>query len=75
MRVADLGFQPVLRERSLDPRRQVPAIGLVVGVLELAPAAFGKMPARGFLMVGARRERAVVEQDVAGDSERYMPPA
>src|SRR5690348_8425900 len=75
MRIADLGFEAVLGERGLDPRHEIAAIGLVVGMLELAPAAFGKVAAGRVLVVRPRSERAVVEQRVAGDSEGHMPPA
>jgi hypothetical protein len=44
-------------------------------MLQLAPAALGKMAARRFLVVRARRKRAVVEQRVAGDAERHVTAA
>ena len=69
MRLADLGRQPVLGQRGLDPRDQIAAIGLVVGVLELAAAAFGEMTARRLLVMRAGRERAVVEQGIARHAE------
>jgi len=75
VRLANVRLDPVLRERGLDARHQIAAIGLVVGVLELAPAAFREMTARWLLMVRAGRERAVVEQDVAENSERHMAAA
>src|SRR4051812_45595050 len=69
MRFADLRLYPVLGERSLDPAYEIAAIGLVVGVLELASSAFGEVTARGVLVVRARRHRTVVEQGVARHSE------
>ena len=65
MRLADLGLQAVLGQRAVDPRDQIAAIGLVVGMLELAAAAFGKVTAWRHLVVRPGRERAVVEQRVA----------
>ena len=40
MRLADLGLEAVLGQRRLDPRNQIAAIGLVIDMLQLAPAAF-----------------------------------
>jgi hypothetical protein len=65
----------VLRERGLHARHQVAAIRLVVGMLQLASAALGEVPARRFLVVRTRRERSVVEQRIAGHSERHRPTA
>ena len=70
MRCSNLSFEAVLSERRLHARDEVGEIGFIIRVLELATAAFGKMPARGFLVVGSQRERAVIEQRVAGHSER-----
>jgi len=75
VRLADRRLQAVLRKRRLDPRDEVSTIGLVVGVLELASAAFREMTARRILMVRARRERSIVEQSITRHSERHMPPA
>ena len=62
MRLADLGRQVVLGQRALDPRDEIAAIGVIVGMLELAAAAFGKMAARRLLVMRrhrpARRRRA-----------------
>ena len=44
-------------------------------MLQLATAAFGKVPARRLLMCGPRRQRAVVEHGIAGNAERHVPPA
>src|SRR5690348_11533480 len=43
MRITDLGGKPVLRERALHSRDEIAAISLVIGMLELAPAAFREM--------------------------------
>ena len=70
MRLADHGCQLMLCERSLDPRHQVAAIRLVIGVLKLAPAALRKVTAWRHLMVRARDERSVWGNRVAGHAER-----
>jgi hypothetical protein len=44
-------------------------------MLELTPAALGKVPARRLLMMLAERQRAIVKHGVAGNAERHMPPA
>ena len=41
----------LLEQRGLDPRNQKAAIGLVIGMLELAAAALRKVAARWILMV------------------------
>jgi hypothetical protein len=41
-------------------------------VLELATAAFGEMAARRVLMMRPGRKRAIVEQCIAGNSERHV---
>ena len=74
MRIADLGRELVLRKRRLHARYQIAAIRLVVGMLELASAAFGEMAAGRLLMVRTRRERSVIEPRIAGHSERHVPP-
>ena len=61
------------RRRPRDA--QIAAIGLVIDMLELAPAAFrenGGMAATGG---AARVERAIVEQHVAGNAKRHMSAA
>jgi len=75
MRLADLGREIVLRQRGLDPRHEVSAIRGIVGMLQLAPAAFGKMPARRLLVMRPEGERTVVEHRIAGHAERYVPAA
>ena len=56
----------LLGERGFDPRHEIAAIGLIVGMLELAAAAFGEMPAWRFLVMRAGRQRAVVEHASPG---------
>ena len=75
MRSAYLRVQIMLGECSPDPRYEIAAIGIIVGMLKLAAAAFWKVPARGLLVVRPGRQRAVVEYRVAGNSECDMPAA
>jgi len=75
MRLADLGQERMLRQRRLDPREEIAAVRLIVGMLELAPSALREMAARRLLVVRTRRKCAIVEKGIAGDSERDMPTA
>ncbi len=75
MRLADLGLQRMLRQRGLDARDEVAAIGVVVDVLELTPAAFGKVTARRLLVMRSGRKRTVVEQRIARHAEGHMASA
>jgi hypothetical protein len=75
MRLADFRGQIVLRQGGLDARCQIAAIRLIVGVLELAPAAFWEMSARRLLVMRSEGERAIVEHGVAGHSERDVATA
>ena len=75
MGLADLRLQPVLRKRRFDPRDQIAAIRFVIGMLELAPAALGEVPARRLLVVRPGRERTVIEKSIARDPERDVPAA
>lgn len=70
MRLADFRPEIMLCQRAPDPRNEIAAIGLVVGLLELAPAAFGEVATRRVLVVRAGRERAVVEQGITRHAER-----
>ncbi len=72
MQRSDLRLQLVLRQSGLDPRNEVTAIRVVIGVLELASAALGKVPAGRILMVRSRREGAVVHEGVPGNAEGYV---
>ncbi len=54
MRVARISVSSVLGERRLDARDEIGAVGLVVGMLELAAAAFGEVTAWRRLVVGPR---------------------
>ena len=73
MRLAYLGRELVLGERGLDPRLEIAAIGRVVGMLKLAPAAFGKVTAWRQLVVRSIGQRPVVEHRIAGHAERHVP--
>ena len=75
MRFADLSRKAVLRQRSFDPRNQIVAICLIVGVLQLASAAFGKVMAWRHLMMRSGRQGAIVEQGVSGHAPLYMTAA
>lgn len=61
MRRTDGGFEMMLRKCAFDARSQKIAIGLVIGMLKLAPATFRKMTARWLLVVIAERECSVIE--------------
>jgi hypothetical protein len=65
----------MLRQRGFDPRDEIEAVGLVVGMLELTSPAFGKMPARRLLVVRAGGERSVVEKSIARNPERHVAAA
>ena len=75
MRIADLRLETVLGQRCLDPRNEIAAIGLVVGMLKLASAALGEVTAGRFLVMRPRSQGAIVKQDVPRHSERHVPPA
>ena len=75
MRLADLGREVVLRERGLDAADEIAAIGVIIRLLQLAPATFGKMPARRLLVVRARRKLAIVEQRITRNAERDVAAA
>ena len=62
----------MLGKRRLDPRCEIAAVRLVVSMLELAPAAFGEVPAWRILVMRAGRKRSIVEQHVARNAERNM---
>src|SRR5206468_7740513 len=55
-----------------DARHEIIAIRLVVGVLELAATAFGKVTAWRHLMVFAERQRTIIEQCVAWDAKGHV---
>jgi hypothetical protein len=62
---ADLGPQTMLRQRRLNSANEIAAIGHVVGMLELAAAAFREMTARRILVMRAGSERSIIEQGIA----------
>lgn len=74
MRIAKLRFQIVLGQRGPDPRNEIAAIGLVVGMLELASTAFRKVPARRVLVMRAGCECPIVEQRISRNSKRHVAP-
>ena len=59
---ADLGREAMLGERADDPAGAIIGISGVGQVLELAPAAFGKVTAWRHLVARALDQRAVVER-------------
>lgn len=75
MRFANLRGEIVLRQCCLDTRDQIAAIGIVIGVLELAPAAFRKVAAGRLLVVRAKGKGAIVQHGIARHSERHMAAA
>lgn len=75
MRIPDRSLDAMLSERGLDPRDQIAAIGLVIGMLELASAAFREVPARRVLMMWSGRKPTIVEQGIAGHPEGHVTPA
>src|SRR5688572_2621477 len=72
VRLADFSFEPMLGQRRFDPGYEVAAIGGVVGMLELASAAFGEVPARRFLVVRTECERPVVQHCIARNAEGHV---
>ena len=75
MRLLDSGFEPVLGECARDSRHQIIAIGGVIDMLELAPAALGEMAARRHLVMWPGHDRPVVEQRIARRRERGVAAA
>src|SRR5579884_215121 len=75
MGVADLGGESLLRQRAPHSRDEIAAISLVIGMLELAAAAFREMAARRLLVMRPGRQRAIIEQRVAGYAERDVATA
>src|ERR1700741_267706 len=65
----------MLRECRFKTRDEVAAIRLVVGVLELATAAFRKMAAGCLLVMRARRKRSIIEKRISRNAERHMSSA
>jgi hypothetical protein len=75
VRLANLGLKALLGKRGRDLRDEIAAIGFIVGVLKLATATFREVRARRFLVMGPGREGAVVEEGIAGHSERNVTAA
>jgi hypothetical protein len=62
----------MLRKRRLDARNEIAAIGLIIDVLKLAPAALRKVTAWRHLVVRPFDEGVIVADDVAGHAEGHM---
>jgi hypothetical protein len=62
----------VLSQSRFDPRNEVTAIGLIIGMLKLTATALRKMTAWRHLMVLSRRQRAVIEDRVTRNTERHV---
>ena len=71
----DIRRELVLGKRRFDPRNEVIAIGLIIGMLELAAAALGKVTAWRHLVMFSRRQRAVIEQRITRYAERHVVAA
>ena len=65
----------MLGQRRLNARDQVAPIGFVVGMLQLAAAAFREMAAWRQLVLRPGRERSVIEQCVARHSKSHVAAA
>ena len=61
MRRPDFDLESVLGQRRFDSRREIAAIGIVVGMLELTAAAFRKVPAWRILVMRPVSQGTVVE--------------
>ena len=75
MRGANLGREAVLGERADDPAGAIIGIGRVGQMLELAPAAFGKVTAWRHLVARPLDQRPIVGDDVARHGEGAVLPA
>lgn len=75
MRCSNLRLEAVLRQCGLDARDEIAAVRLIVGMLELAAPALGKVAARRLLVMRPGRKRPVIEQGVARNAEPHVPAA
>src|SRR5437763_2211030 len=75
MRLADVGGQVMLGERGFHAGNQITAVRLVIDMLELAAAAFGKVTAWRQLMMCPERQRAIIEQCIPRNAKRHMTTA
>ena len=75
MRCTDFRHQVTLKQRISHARTQILPVCLVVGVLELAPATFGKMSAWRILVMRTWRQCAVLKQDIAWHAKHDMAAA
>ena len=74
MRRSDVRLQFMLRQRVRNPRNEITAVGVVIGMLKLTSAAFGKVTAWRHLMVRTISHRAVFKQQIARDGKGSMLP-
>lgn len=75
MRVSNFRFDSMLRQSRFDPRHKIASIGFIIGLLELAAAAFGKERTWRILMVRTKGQRSIVEERVSRNSERDVATA
>ena len=75
MRRPDFDLESVLGQRRFDSRREIAAIGIVVGMLELTAAAFRKVPAWRILVMRPVSQRTVVEHGITRDAEGNVAAA
>jgi hypothetical protein len=75
MRFATLGREPVLHQRRFDARSKIRAVRIVIGMLELAAAAFRKMAARRLLVMGTECERAIIKDSITWNRKRSVAAA
>src|SRR5258708_37757669 len=75
MRLTAPGRKAVVRQRGSAPRNQIAAIRFIVGVLQLAPAAFREVTAWRHLMMRSGCQRAIVAQGVSRHTPRHMTTA
>src|SRR5215467_5295450 len=75
MRLADLGREVILGKRRFDAGYQIPAVCLVIRVLELASAAFRKMATGRLLVMRTGGQRAIIEQRISRNPKCNVPAA
>ena len=62
----------MLRQCRFNPGNDIAPVRFIIGMLELASAAFRKMTARRVLVMRAECQRPIVENSVTGNSEWNM---
>jgi len=65
----------MLSERRLDAGGEVAAISFVIGMLQLATPALGKVTARRLLVMRTEGQCAVIEHGVPGNAEGHVAAA